>query len=284
MKLSRIYTGFTHALQAVLMNLLPLYVPSTHKRMGTKIQLKDDGTPVTDLDNYALEQLRAVINNWYPKDCTIGEEDKKSSVEMEKILANQEQYQWTIDGLDGTWHFSRGTNSYGAMISRRRGNQILYAAIFRPVDMILRGDGFFVAEQGRGAWEYCGDHNIYHQLHTAPFGALERMTVMLEGSSKAFFQEPIASLGAKVATRASLSSCIAATTVARGDATALVTRGNKPWDTWPAILMISEARGIVTDYQGKPIVPENCGDIVAAANQEDHATIVKLLNPEKGRV
>lgn len=279
MKLSSAYTGFTQALQAVFMRLLPLYVPEAHQRAGTKIRLKNDGTPVTNFDNYALEQLRSLINAWFPEDYTVGEEDKRSSAEMVKILANQDQYQWTIDGLDGTWHFGRGTNSYGGMISRRRGNQLLYAVIFRPVDMVLRGDGFFVVERGRGAWEYCKVCNMHHELHTAPFGALERMTVLLEGSSKAFFQEPIVSLGAKVTTRASLSSCIAATTVARGDATALVTKGNKPWDTWPAILMISEAHGIVTNHQGQLITPENCGDIVAAANHEDHAELVKLLNP-----
>jgi fructose-1,6-bisphosphatase/inositol monophosphatase family enzyme len=105
------------------------------------------------------------------------------------------------------------------------------------------------------------------------------MTVLLEGSSKAFFQEPIVSLGEKVTTRASLSSCIAATTVARGDATALITKGNKPWDTWPAILMISEAHGVVTNYQGQVVTPDNCGDIVAAANFEDSLELIKLLNP-----
>jgi fructose-1,6-bisphosphatase/inositol monophosphatase family enzyme len=31
--------------------------------------------------------------------------------------------------------------------------------------------------------------------------------------------------------------------------------------------MVQEAGGIVTDYRGQPVTPENCGNMVAAANQ-----------------
>lgn len=271
--------SLTQAIEALFASLLPLYIGAAHERSGTKVQLKTDGTPVTDLDNYTLTRLRELITAWFPNDYTIGEEDQKNSEEVARILANQDQRQWTIDGLDGTWHYRRGTNSYGAMVSQRLGSRILYAAIFRPIDMALRGNGFFFAEDGHGAWEWCRDCNEYHRLHTARAGKLERPVVLLEGSSKQFFEEPVVSLGKRVTTRPSLSSCIAATTVARGDATALLTRGNKPWDTWPAILLIKEAGGIVTDYRGHPVTPENCGDIVAAANETDHAHLIKLLNP-----
>ena len=285
------YEDFTKALGGLFEELLPLYVPKAHGKVGTKVRTKvraeqGDTEPVTDLDNYTLARLRGLIIGWFPGDYTIGEEDTKSPAEIARILADQTNYYWTIDGLDGTWHFIRGSWSYGAMVSRRQGNRILYAAIFRPVDMALCGTGFFFAELGEGAWEWCRDDNEYHQLHTAPFGdpkkvprALERTTVLLEGGSKLFFTGSVASLGAQVTTRPSLSSCIAATTVARGDASALVTKGNKPWDTWPAIGIIEAAGGIVTNHRGEPRQLHNCGDMVAAANEDDLAGILKLLNP-----
>lgn len=272
-------SSFTDELRNLFIDLLPLYIPKAHGRADTKVTVKDDSTPVTDVDTHTLAQLRTLIAQWFPLECTIGEEDRRSSEALAAILTNVHECQWTIDGLDGTWHFTRGTNSYGAMVSRRQGNCILYAAIFRPVDMALRGNGFFVARHGEGAFEWCRDCNVYERIRTADYDALERKVVLLEGSSKRFFTEPLLSLGKKITTRPSLSSCIAATTVARGDATALITTGNKPWDNWPVILMIEEAGGVVTDHQGNPYRLEDCGDIVAAANATDHAELIVLLNP-----
>ncbi len=282
------YERFTEALKDLYLELLPLYVPKAHGKSGTKVLLKSDDTPVTDLDNYTLARLRGLILGWFPADRTIGEEDTLSADKVAQILADQESCYWTIDGLDGTWHFIRGSNSYGSMVSRRRGNDILYAAIFRPVDMALRGTGFFFAELGEGAWEWCTDCDEYHHLQTAAPGkynaetnprGLERTTVLLEGGSKLFFKDPVANLGRSITTRPSLSSCIAATIVAQGGATALVTRGNKPWDTWPAIGLIEGAGGVVTNYRGEPRRLDNCGDMIAAANTESIPELVELLNP-----
>lgn len=245
---------------------------------GTKIVSKADGTPVTDLDNYSLARLRELIAARFPDDFTIGEEDKRNETQIQEILNRQDQYQWTIDGLDGTGNYRMRLNSYGASVSRRRGNEILFAAIFRPVDEALRGDGFFYAEHGKGAWQFCNDCHIYHKLRTAAPGELERITVMPEGSSKKFPDTPLPDLQRVITARPSFSSCIAATTVAMGLASALITVENEPWDNWPSVLMIKEASGIVTDWQGNPITPENCGSIVAAGNETDHAQIVELLN------
>ena len=268
---------FTAELRNLFTDLARYYIGSTHIERGTKIKPADN-TPVTDLDNFALVQLRRIISSRFPSDYTLGEEDGLNPDDIKQVLERQDELQWTVDGLDGTWHYAAGTNSYGATIARRFGNKILYAVIFRPVDAQLRHNGFFWAERGKGAWEWCGDCINYHQLRTAHAGKLGRMVVMLEGSSKNFFRPPVSYVGEAETTRPSLSSCIAATTVARGDASALVTVDNKPWDNWPSILLIEEAGGIVTDYQGNPWSPENCGNIVAAANKADHERILRLLN------
>ena len=263
-------------LQGLFSELLPAYIGTAHKTVGTKIESKKDGTPVTDLDNHSLSLLRELITKYHPKDFTIGEEDKRGNEQIQEILECQGQRQWTIDGLDGTWHFAKGTNSYGAMVANRLGGAILFAAIFRPIDQRLRGNGFFYAERGKGAWQFCSKCSTYHKLQTAK--QEDRFLVMLEGSSKKFFKPPISNLGQAVTTRPSLSASIAATTVASGRASAVVTVENKPWDNWPIMLFVEEAGGIVTDWQGNPVKPENCGSIIAAATKDDHAQVVKLLN------
>ncbi len=42
--------------------------------------------------------------------------------------------------------------------------------------------------------------------------------------------------------------------------------------------LIKEAGGIITDWQGNLFKPEDCGNMIAAANPEDHEKIVGILN------
>ena len=139
---------FTAELRNLFTDLARYYIGSTHIERGTKIKPADN-TPVTDLDNFALVQLRRIISSRFPSDYTLGEEDGLNPDDIKQVLERQDELQWTVDGLDGTWHYAAGTNSYGATIARRFGNKILYAVIFRPVDAQLRHNGFFWAERGR---------------------------------------------------------------------------------------------------------------------------------------
>ncbi len=283
------FENFTHDLRHLCMELLPYYIGSAHEKMDTKA--KEDGTPVTDLDNYTLKRFRDLITSRFPGHFTIGEEDKRSAEETARIISREDQYQWSIDGLDGTWHYEAGTNSYGAALALRYGPTLLYAMYFRPIDMMLRGNGLFWAERGNGAWEWCGCKKCggrYHRLHTVPYNS-RRLTILLEGSSKRFWTTSVRNIGANITTRPSLSSCIATTTIARGEsleARVLVTSGHKPWDGWPIALFIEEASretgGKVTDHQGNPYSASDCSNLVAAGNEVDHTRIIELLNPKEG--
>ena len=155
---------------------------------------------------------------------------------MKMILAADDEMQVSIDGLDGTWHVEAGTNSYGAMLAIRRGPDVVYAMIFRPVDYMLRGNGFFFAEKKEGVWEWCecpecGDGK-YRRLHAATVDPdnPRRLVVLLEGSSKRFWTTSIKNIGATTTTRPSLSSSIAITTLVRGsvEGRVLITTGHQP--------------------------------------------------------
>ena len=267
--------NFLRKLRKLFLDLTPRYIGGPHDPRNDKI--KNDGTPVGNLDLYAMTKIRELIEKNFPGDSTIGEEDKKSADQMRELLNDQANCQWTIDGLDGTGNRSMCTNSFGAMVSRRKGDKILFAALYRPTDEILRGNGFFYAEYGQGAWQWCGECKNYHNLRATKHDDLERLTVMREGKATKLPYEPIITLCRQITTRPSFSSCIAATTVATGKASALVTVDHDPWDDWPASCLIKEVGGIVTDWQGKPWTP-SCRNMVAAANPEDHATIVEILN------
>ncbi len=275
-----IESTFVRGARYLCRKLSRYYVQPVHTEIKAKVKI--DHTPVTDLDHYALESFRRLIEKHFPDQYTIGEEDLLSPDELRRLMFMMNEPQWSIDGLDGTWHFQAGTNSYGAAIARRLGSWVEEAIIFRPIDWALHRSGFFWAARGKGAWEWCSCTKCggtYNRLRTAKHNH-RRLVVMLEGSSREFWNNAaLANIGKTLTTRPSLSSCIAATTVARGnaEARAVVTARQNPWDGWPIALFIDEAGGVVTDHAGKPYSAHDCSNLVAAANREDHAAILRIM-------
>lgn len=264
------YGEFTETLRETFKSLLPDYIGGAHEWLGDKI--KGDGTPVGSLDHRADTKLLNLVRIFFPDDNTVGEEDET------KTEARPGQAEWSRDGLDGTGNRRMGLNSYGGALSRRQGDSILYAAVFKPYDQMTRGNGFYYAERGKGAWQACAEHTCYHQLLTARDGELERITVMLEGSSKKIFKSPeISALGKILTTRTGFSSCVAAIAVASGHASALVTVDNAPWDNLSSALFIQEAGGIVTDWSGNSLTFANSRNMIAAGNAADHAAIMQAM-------
>lgn len=258
--------------------MLPLYLRKPGDKRKDKIK-PEDGTPVGKLDVYAQDRLIRVVKRFFPNDVFLAEEDMKSPKEIKKILADQTTYQWSIDGLDGTGNRGMRLLSFGAMLALRKGNKIVLAILFRPADEKLTKDGFFFATE-KGAFNWRGDLGKYKRIRTAKPGQLERTTVLLEGSSKKFGKPPLSNLVVNITTRASLSSVIAATTVARGEASAYVCEGNKVWDIWPAWRVIESAGGCIANFDGERPTVNNCEDVVIAANPTDLAEALASLNKE----
>src|SRR3989344_1849753 len=246
--------NFSKGLRLVFLELMPAYL----KAVDEPTLQKTDGTPVGKLDVLAMEKLRTYIKDCFPEDCTIGEEDGFSDKDMQRFFRDMKRRYWTIDGLDGTENRKMGT-TFGAMVSCRHGDEIVYSAFFQPVDQALYENGFYEAELGKGAWQWNGIPGIHEWpeqslILAAEHGTLNRRTVLIEGSSKkAMGNARITKLGQSVTTRLNVSSCMAATIVARGRASALVSVRNPVWDTWPAVRLIKEAGGIVTDWEGKHV-------------------------------
>lgn len=271
---------FADALRKLFVSMIDTdYILQKHDQRDDKIKPLD-GTPAGSHDHSTKGKLEALVAEFFPDAFIISEEDEKSPIEIARILARQDELQVSVDGLDGTGNRGMRLLSFGGTVALRKGPDILFAAVFRPMEERIHGAGFFWAAKGEGAWVWCGGkdgHGEFERVLTAKRGSLERIKIMLEGSSKRFFYEPIVTIGRTFNTRPSCSSCVAGTTVAWGEASALITVRNAVWDNWPAWLMIQEAGGIVTGWCGEQLAPENCGDMFAAANQDDYIEIAVVF-------
>lgn len=76
------------------------------------VQIKDDGSPVTDADLVAERVVREALNRRFPGINVLGEEgglDHRSDSAL----------QWVIDPIDGTISYSRGIPLFGTLLALR---------------------------------------------------------------------------------------------------------------------------------------------------------------------
>ena len=90
--------------------------------IGTK--LKEDKTPVTEVDLKAETLARKLIHERYPDHGVIGEEYEPSNPESD--------YQWTIDPIDGTQNLVNRIPTFGTLIGLRYKNQAIIGVIDHP--------------------------------------------------------------------------------------------------------------------------------------------------------
>ena len=79
-----------------------------HFQVGTDVEIKADATPVTVADKNAERQIREAIEQAFPGDHVLGEEEGGDMTVPDR---------WVIDPIDGTKSFVAGVPLYGTLLS-----------------------------------------------------------------------------------------------------------------------------------------------------------------------
>ena len=177
---------------------------------------------------------------------------------------------WIIDPLDGTLNFAHHIPLFCVSIAAVVGNQVEAGVIYQPM-----GDEMFVAERGHGA--YLNDKRIQvsetHDIHLAigatgfPYGAELRQSSINQFANLFDLGNPIRILGS-----AALS--LAYVAAARFDAYWSSTL--MPWDVAAGKLIVEEAGGTVTHFDGT-VHDLYKQQSVVASNTLLHESVLKLL-------
>ncbi|GAB6050493.1 inositol monophosphatase family protein [Hydrogenophilus islandicus] len=215
------------------------------------IERKAQNDFVTEIDRAAEAAIIETIREVYPDDRIIAEESGRSGDQRE---ANE----WIIDPLDGTTNFIHGLPQFAISIAVRRHGQLEHAVVFDPSRNEL-----FCASRGGGA--YLNDRRIRTSR-------LDRLSEALIGTGFPFregqnidtYLAIMKNLMRKTAGlrrpgAASLDLCY----VACGRYDGFFESGLSPWDIAAGALIIQEAGGFVTDWEGGERFLEN-GSVVAA--------------------
>ena len=204
---------------------------------------------VTQVDQEAESAILDTILKAYPDHSFLAEE------RGEKLGT---EYRWIIDPLDGTTNFIHGYPQFSVSIALEKDGRLEHGVIFDP----LR-DELFTASRGEGA--RLNDKRIrvsrIQHLDRAllgtgfPFVAVNRIDPWL----KTFRVLLLKASGI----RRSGSACLDLANIAAGRLDGFWEMGLQPWDMAAGVLLIREAGGLVSDFEGGQEFLSS-GDIVAA--------------------
>jgi myo-inositol-1(or 4)-monophosphatase len=199
---------------------------------------------VTEADVASERLIIDAIRAAYPDHAIYAEES--SGGHDFAALCQAHDAVWMVDPVDGTTNFAHGIPVFGISIALQWRGALAVGVIFDPARQVI-----YWAEAGQGAW--CDGR----PMQVSKAAALNR-SVLATGFSYDRATNPdnntreIAELVPRVqGIRRMGSACLDLAFVADGRMDGYWEARLHPWDWGAGVLMVREAGGHVTDYEGK---------------------------------
>jgi myo-inositol-1(or 4)-monophosphatase len=204
---------------------------------GLTVTTKRQNDFVTEIDQAAEAAIIETLKKAYPDHAVLAEESGESG---------RSEYVWVIDPLDGTTNFIHGLPHYAVSIGLQHRGTLTQAVVYDPVRNEL-----FTASKGRGA--FLNDRRIRVSRRSRLEGALIgtgfpfRQLDHLESYLRAFKHVTERTAGVRRAGAAALDLAY----VAAGRLDGFWEIGLSPWDMAAGALLVLEAGGLVSDFDGE---------------------------------
>jgi myo-inositol-1(or 4)-monophosphatase len=221
---------------------------------------------VTEADHASEKAILEVIGKNYPDHYILTEETGE-------IVADS-QYKWIIDPIDGTINFAHGIPLNCVSIAVEHRGEIVMAAIYNP-----HLNELFFAEKGKGATLNDKPISVSEQSQTIkaclvtgfPYTYINLPNGPLEIFER-FIRKgvPVRRLG---------SAAIDLCWVACGRFDGFYEHKLEPWDSAAGYLIVEEAGGKVTDFDGNKFSPYQ--HRVLATNGKIHDEMLEIINNRK---
>jgi myo-inositol-1(or 4)-monophosphatase len=237
---------------------------------GVETEYKGEADLVTEADRASERLIVERLRARFPSHGVFGEEGARGQMESE--------YRWYIDPVDGTTNFahrypvfcvSMGLEHRPAHLSADEDGQIVAGVVFDPTRNEL-----FVAEKGKGAYlngrriQVSRTATVAESLLATGFPSRKRH----QNPNIHFYQElTMRSHGVRRAGSAALD--LANTACGRFDG--YWEFNLNPWDTSAGALLVTEAGGSVTYFDGSPFCLESRE--VLASNGRIHGEMMQVF-------
>ncbi|MEN9208896.1 MAG: inositol monophosphatase family protein [Thermostichus sp. DG02_2_bins_29] len=227
------------------------------------IEEKRPGDLVTVADRASEELILEMLKRHFPEDTILTEESGLQG-------ATQGLYAWMIDPLDGTTNFAHGYPFAAVSIGLLQGRE----PVLGVVCDVFRGD-LFRAAQGMGATRnhspirVSTTRELSRSLLVTGFAYDRRET--LDNNYAEFCHFTHLTQGVRRGGSAALDLAYVAT----GQLDGYWERGLSPWDITAGIVLVREAGGKVTAYDGSPV--DVYSGKLLASNGELHSAMQQEL-------
>lgn len=230
----------------------------THFRSDVETQTKPDRSVVTKADIECEEAILDLLRAEDPGTSVLAEESG--------LHGPRSSRRWIVDPIDGTRGFARGGEFWGPMVALELEGTVIAGAMALPA----RSEVYW-ASKGGGAFK------DGRRLQVSGINAWHESTLSLGETSRLLrepFQGPVLSMVDRVASTRGLGDLAAATLVADGKAELWLECGVKPWDLAVARILIEEAGGRFSTFQGNTELEHGTA---IGSNGHLHAEALRLL-------
>jgi myo-inositol-1(or 4)-monophosphatase len=219
--------------------------------------------PVTEADHASEKAIIDIIQKTYPDHFILTEESGE--------IRTDSEYKWIIDPIDGTINFSNGIPICCVSIGVEKEGEIILGAVYNP----LMNEMFF-AEKGMGATLNGKKISVSSKTSISnsclvtgfPYTYLDSPNGPLQVFEKLIRRGiPVRRLGS-----AALDLCW----TAAGRFDGFYEHKLQAWDSAAGFLIVEEAGGTVTGFEGKRYSPYQPG--IVATNGKIHTELLDLVN------
>ena len=222
--------------------------------------VKDDNTFVTIADRESETAIISEIKKHFPDHSFLGEEGGETKTDS--------SYQWVIDPLDGTTNFINGLPLFCVSVALLHKGDVIVSVIYQPLLKLL-----FHAERGKGM--FCNGKRANVSEQDAKSGmvtvGIGKGSAIKERVANMFREAPKHIMKYRYLGSAALELAY----LARGGTEGVVNLGSEKWDYAAGTLLVEEAGGKITDFNGRPWTFEE--RFFVASNGVVHDNLLRLV-------
>ena len=229
-----------------------------------QVSLKGPGDFVTASDKKVEKILINELQEARPSYSILSEEIGQ--------INNDKSFKWIIDPIDGTANFLHGIPHFAISIGLEHDDEIICGIVYDPIK-----DEMFVAEKGNGS--YLNNQ----RMRVSSRSKLKDCIVFtggpkLDSKNKELSLEEYKKFSSKILIpiRKLGSASLDMAYVAAGRCDGFWQRNLNYWDIAAGIILVKEAGGFVTDFEGENRYVEN--KTILATNSRISKEMIEVLN------
>ena len=237
------------------------------EKFGRALQVSNKGDIdlVTEADLAAERLIVERISSYHPRHRILTEE----SGEIAEAGGADSAYKWIIDPLDGTTNYAHGYPAFCVSVALEHEGRVVVGVVYDP----LR-DELFAAERGAGATlngrrvrvSATGELNRALICTGFPYDVRERADFARHFRDFIMHAQSVRRDG---------TAALDLAYVAAGRFEGFYEEGLRPWDVAAGVLLVEEAGGRVTHYDGSPF--HIYRPPIAASNGLVHDAMLRVL-------